>query len=82
MRLLYVATVAENGPEFVVSADHVSGLLQGQGLLDRPIIIREIPDYLVDHVSYNWDADTWFIKLLDRKPATAETLEDIGFKKV
>lgn len=70
MRLLYVGTVRENGPEYFVRHDCLAALLQGQGLMDIPIVVREIPVYIAGPIMHNWDEDLWCVELRKPEPTT------------
>ncbi len=63
MTLLYVASQDDKDPVFLVDAEHLPGLIQGHGLMDKYIIIREIPIHLIHWLTRNWKDSQWFDKM-------------------
>lgn len=61
MDLLYVESHADNGKRYIVISGKLEVLLQGQGLFDDIITVREVSYWLTSFLTVDWDPEQWFV---------------------
>lgn len=70
MRLLYIRKYDDGPDGYLVKVGHVAAFLQGQNFMQVGIIVYEVPDWLVDDLTKDWEAGQFFKPLSKPEPAT------------